>query len=36
MRDLGNTLIIVEHDEDIMRQADYLVDIGPFAGIAGG
>ncbi len=36
MRDLGNTLIVVEHDEDIMRQADYLVDIGPFAGIAGG
>ncbi|MFA6890075.1 MAG: excinuclease ABC subunit UvrA, partial [Bacilli bacterium] len=36
MRDLGNTLIVVEHDEDIMRQADYLVDIGPLAGIHGG
>lgn len=36
MRDLGNTLIVVEHDEDIMRQADYLVDIGPLAGIKGG
>ena len=36
MRDLGNTLIVVEHDEDIMRQADYLVDIGPYAGIHGG
>ncbi len=36
MRDLGNTLIIVEHDEEIMHQADYLVDIGPGAGIHGG
>ena len=36
MRDLGNTLIVVEHDEEIMRQADYLVDIGPKAGIEGG
>ena len=36
MRDLGNTLIVVEHDEEIMRQADYLVDIGPKAGIHGG
>lgn len=34
--DLGNTLIIVEHDEDTMRQADYIVDIGPGAGIHGG
>lgn len=36
MRDLGNTLIVVEHDEEIMREADYLVDIGPGAGIHGG
>ena len=36
MRDLGNTLIVVEHDEDTMRQCDYLVDIGPKAGIHGG
>lgn len=36
MRDLGNTLIVVEHDEEIMRQADFLVDIGPRAGIYGG
>ena len=36
LRDLGNTLIIVEHDEDTMRQADYIVDIGPGAGIHGG
>ena len=36
MRDLGNTLIVVEHDEDTMRQADYLVDIGPGAGVHGG
>ena len=36
MRDLGNTLIVVEHDEDIMRQADFLVDVGPFAGVHGG
>ncbi len=36
MRDLGNTLIVVEHDEDTMRQADYIVDIGPGAGVHGG
>jgi len=36
MRDLGNTLIVVEHDEEIMRQADYLIDIGPKAGELGG
>ncbi len=36
MRDLGNTLIVVEHDDEIMRRSDYLVDIGPGAGIHGG
>ena len=36
MRDIGNTLIVVEHDEEIMKKADYLVDIGPGAGIHGG
>ncbi len=36
LRDLGNTLIVVEHDEDTMRSADYIVDIGPAAGIHGG
>jgi excinuclease ABC subunit A len=36
MRDLGNTLIVVEHDEDTMRAADYLIDVGPGAGQAGG
>ncbi|MFA5543174.1 MAG: excinuclease ABC subunit UvrA, partial [Bacilli bacterium] len=36
MRDLGNTLVVVEHDEDIMRQSDFLVDIGPGAGVHGG
>ncbi len=36
MRDLGNTLIVVEHDEETMMQADYLIDIGPKAGIEGG
>ena len=36
LRDLGNTLIVVEHDEDTMRQADHIVDIGPGAGIGGG
>lgn len=36
MRDLGNTLIVVEHDEDTMRAADYLIDVGPGAGHAGG
>lgn len=36
LRDIGNTLIVVEHDEDTMRAADYLVDIGPRAGVHGG
>ncbi len=36
LRDLGNTLIVVEHDEDTIRQADFLVDIGPGAGVHGG
>lgn len=36
LRDLGNTLIVVEHDEDTMRNADYIVDIGPGAGVHGG
>ena len=36
LRDLGNTLIVVEHDEDTMRAADFLVDVGPGAGIHGG
>ncbi len=36
LRDLGNTLLVVEHDEDTMRAADYVVDIGPGAGIHGG
>lgn len=36
LRDLGNTLIVVEHDEDTMRAADYIVDIGRFAGVHGG
>ena len=36
LRDLGNTLIVVEHDEDTMREADYIVDIGPKAGVHGG
>ncbi len=36
LRDLGNTVIVVEHDEDTMRAADYIVDIGPGAGIHGG
>ena len=36
LRDLGNTLIVVEHDEDTMRTADYIVDIGPKAGVHGG
>ena len=35
-RDLGNTLIVVEHDDDTMRAADYLVDVGPGAGNHGG
>ena len=36
LRDLGNTLIVVEHDEDTMREADHIVDVGPRAGIHGG
>ena len=36
LRDLGNTLIVVEHDDDTMRAADYIVDVGPGAGIHGG
>ncbi len=36
LRDLGNTLIVVEHDEDTMRAADYIIDIGPGAGVNGG
>ena len=36
MRDLGNTLIVVEHDEDTMRASDYIVDVGPGAGVHGG
>lgn len=36
MRDLGNTVIVVEHDEDTMRSSDYIVDIGPGAGVHGG
>ncbi|MBE7073576.1 MAG: excinuclease ABC subunit UvrA [Clostridiales bacterium] len=36
LRDLGNTLIVVEHDEDTIRSADWIVDVGPYAGINGG
>jgi excinuclease ABC subunit A len=36
LRDVGNTLIVVEHDEDIMRESDHIIDIGPGAGIHGG
>lgn len=36
LRDLGNTVVVVEHDEEIMRSADYIIDIGPFAGRKGG
>ncbi len=36
MRDIGNTVIVVEHDEDVMRAADFLVDLGPGAGVGGG
>ncbi len=36
LRDIGNTLIVVEHDEDTMRAADYIIDVGPKAGIHGG
>ena len=36
LRDLGNTVVVVEHDEDIMKEADYIIDIGPEAGTFGG
>jgi excinuclease ABC subunit A len=36
LRDIGNTVVVVEHDQDIMEQADYIVDMGPFAGVHGG
>ena len=36
LRDLGNTVIVVEHDEDAIRAADYVIDIGPGAGVHGG
>ena len=36
MRDLGNTVLVVEHDEDTIRAADYVVDMGPGAGVKGG
>ncbi len=36
LRDLGNTVVVVEHEEDVLKSADYLVDMGPFAGIHGG
>ena len=36
LRDLGNTVMVVEHDEDAIRSADYLIDMGPGAGIHGG
>ena len=36
LRDAGNTIVVVEHDEDIIRQADYLIDMGPEAGVKGG
>ena len=36
LRDLGNTVIVVEHDEDIIKSADYIIDIGPDAGVNGG
>ncbi len=36
LRDLGNTVVVVEHEEEIMRQSDHIIDIGPFAGIHGG
>ncbi|MCP5827038.1 hypothetical protein NL337_26810, partial [Klebsiella pneumoniae] len=36
LRDLGNTVIVVEHDEDAIRAADYVVDMGPGAGVHGG
>ena len=36
LQDLGNTVIVVEHDEDAIRQADHIIDIGPGAGVHGG
>ena len=36
LRDLGNTVLVVEHDEDAIRSADYVVDMGPGAGVHGG
>ena len=36
LRNLGNTVVVVEHDEDIMKEADYIIDIGPEAGTFGG
>ena len=36
LRDLGNTVIVVEHEEDVIRNSDFLVDMGPEAGIHGG
>ena len=36
MRDLGNSVVVVEHDEDTMRASDYIIDIGPGAGVHGG
>ena len=36
LRDIGNSLIVVEHDEDTMRESDFIVDVGPFAGEKGG
>ena len=36
LRDLGNTVIVVEHDEDAIRAADYVIDMGPGAGVHGG
>ena len=36
LRDLGNTVLVVEHDEDAIRQADHVIDIGPSAGVHGG
>jgi len=36
LRDLGNTVIVVEHDEDTIRNADHVIDVGPGAGVHGG
>lgn len=36
LRDLGNTVIVVEHEEDVIRSADYIIDVGPYAGVHGG